>query len=353
MKDSSPIRMNITTLNDIEKLKTNPNIKYINLNIEDPNIEVLYYFIDNGEKYSYAERSTNNNGYIYVSHEIFKQSQLFIFDIINNIPPELNELEIARYLYITIAKNIGLDINIIPEKNETINLENINIIHNLWGSIYNNKGTNKSLTNIFLFLCKLMGINCKIIKGQNSEELRNILEINKRKIITDITNDIPYIQAGFKTKNFIGYNDNLNLDKKIAYIKDEYSNEKIEQLFNQIDYTKEETFYQILTETSKIIKAENIKPIELGIIYKIIFDKYCPTYEISINNLYIKNTYHIKNHFILIQYNNKYYSYNYTKNNFTEIPKKEILKNLETKKIGIYLNEKIPSLTSNQTEILL
>ena len=57
--------------------------------------------------------------------------------------------------------------------------------------------------------------------------------------------------------------------------------------------------------------------------------------------IYIQNLYN-KEHFILITNNKKYYSYNYARNSFVEIPKEELTKNLETKKIGTYLNEKIP-----------
>ena len=115
MKDSSQIRMNIKTMEDINKLKEMKQVKYLNLDIMNPNLEVIYYLIDHGQNYSYSERIENQNGYIYVPHEIFKQSELFILDIINSIPTNLNEIEIARYLYITIGKNLGYDINILPE----------------------------------------------------------------------------------------------------------------------------------------------------------------------------------------------------------------------------------------------
>ena len=80
---------------------------------------------------------------------------------------------------------------------------------------------------------------------------------------------------------------------------------------------------------------------------KIIFNKYCPNYEITINNLYINNSYH-KEHFILITNHKKYYSYNYSRNSFVEIPKEELTKNIESKRIGMYLNEKIPFLLSQE-----
>lgn len=348
MKDTSRIIMNITNMADIKKLKENPSIKYLNVDIMNPNLEVIYYLIDHGENYSYSEKIENQNGYIYVTHDIFKQSQLFILDIINSIPVNLDELEIARYLYITIGKNLGYDINVLPDKNETFNLTTISTINNIWGSLYNTKGTNSSFCKLYLYLCRIMNIDCKLITTSKTGYLKNLLTINNRNIIVDITQDIPFIQASFKTRNFIGYNDNLELDRKIAYIKENYSENKIELALRNLDYSNTDFFKTILLKTQEIINAASLKPIELGMIYDMIFTKYCPELDISINNLYISDQSHNKEHFILMNYNSRYYSYNYSRNSFVEISAEEIMKNIENKKIGIYLNEQIPFM--NQTK---
>ena len=348
MKDSSPIRMIIKNMEDIKHLENTPSIKYINLDIMNPNLEVIYYLLKNGKNYSYSESLKDETGYIYVSYDVFKQSQNFILDIINSIPLSLSELEIARFLYITIGKNIGYDINILPDKNEVFNLQNISTVNNLWGSLYYSKGTNHSLSKLYLFLCRIMNISCKIITTGQLGYQKNILSIDNRELITDITQDIPFIQANFKTKNFLGYNDNLTLDKKIAYIKDDYNDNKIDTILLYLDYQKENIFQEMMNQTSKIIQVNHVKPIELGIIYKEIFEKYCPNFNVSITNLYI-NHYQKKEHFLLINFSQKHYSFNYTKNSFVEIPKEELIKNLENKKIGLYLNEKIPFI-DNLTE---
>ena len=348
MKDTSQIIMNITNMDDIKKLKENPSIKYLNVDIMNTNLEVIYYLIDHGENYSYSEKIETQNGYIYVTHDIFKQSQLFILDIINSIPVNLDELEIARYLYITIGKNLGYDINVLPDKNETFNLTTISTINNIWGSLYNTKGTNSSFCKLYLYLCRIMNIDCKLITTSKTGYLKNLLTINNRNIIVDITQDIPFIQASFKTRNFIGYNDNLELDRKIAYIKEDYSENKIELALRNLDYSNTDFFKNILLKTQEIINAASLKPIELGIIYDMIFTKYCPELDISINNLYISDQSHNKEHFILMNYNSRYYSYNYSRNSFVEISSEEIMKNIENKKIGIYLNEQIPLM--NQTK---
>ena len=329
-------------MEDIETLKNSPDVKYINLDISTPNMEVIYYLLENGDGYSYSDMLEGKNGYIYVSFDIFKESELLILDIIAGIPTDLNKLEIARYLYITLGKIIGYDINILPDKNETFNLKNINTINNIWGCLYNLKGTNVSLTKTYAYLCHMMNIDCELIATSNIGYLKNTLSIDNKTIITDLTQDIPFIQASFKTKYFLGYNDNLSIDKKINYIKDDYSEAKIEQSLKNLNYESDEIIKEILLKTQNIIKANEIKPIELGIIYDIIFQKYCPNYNISINNLFINGIYEKKEHFILISYNNKCYSYNYNRTSFVELSYDEIIKNIEDKKIGVYLNEKIP-----------
>lgn len=347
MKDSKQLRMNISSMADIKKLEQNKDVKYLNIDITNPDLEVIYYLIDHGQNYAYADLIDNKKGYIYVPYDIFKQAMTFILDIINHVPATLNELEIARYLYITIGKNIGYDINILPDKNETFNLKSINIINNLWGSIYTTKGTNTSFCKLYLYLCHIMSIDCKLIATGQLGYLKNVLNIDNTNIVVDLTQDIPYIQARFKTNHFTGYNDNLELDKKISYIKNTYNELIIEENFKHLDYTKNDIFQTILLKTQEIIKAEKLKPIELGIIYDIIFTKYYPNHNITINNLYIQTSKN-KEHFILITHENKHYSYNYTRNSFVEIPKEEIYNNIENQKIGLYLNEKIPSIQTNQ-----
>ena len=351
MKNDTKIIMDINTMEDIKILKNTPSIKYLNLNISSPNIEVIYYLLEHGEKYSYAEKIEDKRGYIYVPYEMFKKSILFILDVINNIPSNLTKIEVARYFYITIGKNIGYDINILPEKNETFNLETNNTLNNIWGSIYNTRGTNYSFAKIYLYLCKLMNIDCKLIYDENLKYYKNLLNINTRNIEVDITKDIPYIQAGFQTRNFTGYDNNLEMDKKIFYIKDNYCEVKLDEIIKQIDYNNPDVFNTILLITGKIIDISKLKPIELGVIYSLIFSKYFPNLKIDINNLYILNDEKKKEHFILISYENKSYSYNYTKNNFIEVSTDEIIKNIEEQKIGIYLNEKIPFLQNKERTI--
>lgn len=339
MKDTEQIMINISTMNDIEKLKKNNHIKYINLDIEDVNLDVIYYLLENGQDYYYTELTKEKRGYIYVPYHIFKTSELFILKILNNIPVTFNRLEIARYLYITIGKNIGYDINIIPEKNDIYHLENEYTINNIWGSIHQLKGTNTSFTNLYAYLCHIMGLTCKTI-AIDSNNLKNIVTVDNRNITIDITEDIPYIEAGFKTKYFTGYNDNLYLDRKIGYIQNDYNDNLIDNYMNVSSSNHLEDF---LNKINQYININNMKAMEFGIIFEQLFNKYWPDYEIRINNLYVNN-YPNKEHFIIFSCKDKYYSYNYTKKYFVEIKEEELKENINKKKIGIYQNEKIPFL---------
>ena len=53
-------------------------------------------------------------------------TQSVVDKIVNDMPKKLNQLEIARYLYISLGKVIGYDINILEEKNDFFNLADIN-----------------------------------------------------------------------------------------------------------------------------------------------------------------------------------------------------------------------------------
>ena len=350
MKDKGQLIISTFDIEDLNKLEINKNYKYINIDITNPNKKIIDYLLTNGQNLLYTSIINDHPGYIYIDYDIFKKGQLLINELIKSIPNDFNDLEKCKYLYVKLGSFIGYDINTIQEKNETINLSTINTINNIWGAMSNGKGTNKSIVELFFYLCKLAKIECKIVTINNFGYKKNIITIENTEIIVDLTQDIPYIQSGFRTRFFGTYNDDENLDKNIGYLKGEYSEKKLETSLKKLDYTSVDFFQQILLRTQDIIGVSNIQPIELGIIYNDIFNKYCPNQDISINNLYIRTTTK-KEHFILITHNKKHYSFNYNRNTFVEITEEELKKNIEDKKIGIYDDEKIPSLSSAQLKI--
>lgn len=345
MNAKYPLILNINTIDDIKKLENNNITEYININTKNPNQDIINFLIENGSKYSYSDL----NGYIYVDYDTFVQGEKIIDSIINDIPTNLSDLELCKYIYIKLGKILKYDINIMSEKNDAFNFNDINTINNIWGALSNKKATNISYTKTFAYICELVGIECDTIEVNNYKYKQNKISIkinnNPTTIICDITQDVPYIQGQFQTKYFGNYNDEFELDKKIKYITDNYNDKKIEKIGQKINYNSNTILIDILLKTQNIIDIKNIGPVELGIIYDYIFNKYVPSNHICINNLYASDIYNNREHFILISDNEHHYCYNYKKETFLEINNNDLIKNIKEEKIGIYLHEIIPNLT--------
>ena len=346
MKNTHSLVLSISAIKDIDKIKE--NTKYINLDITNCNYDVIEYFLKNGENYLYTEIIDNEKGYTYVGYEDFKRAENIISLIYAGMPNSLNKLQTARYLYTSIAKYVFFDIDIIPEKNESYSFSLINKINNIWGSLSSNRVTKSSITKIYYYLCKRIGLDI-YIEQDTRKELYNKLIIDKEPLNLDLFSDIPYIQAKMITKYFAHYNDNLELDKKVKYINNKYNNVLIEKALKNTDYTKENCVEEILYKTQNIIEAYNLFSVELSIIYEYIFSIYCPNYNIKINNLYKKHN--IDNqeirHFIMITYNDKHYTYDNKIKSFIRVNDLDIVDNIHNGKMGLYKDELIPNIKIN------
>ena len=343
MKNTHSLVVSISSIKDIDKIKE--NTKYINIDITNSDYNVIDYFLKNGSNYLYSEIIDGTKGYIYVSHEEFVLAETIIGNIYANIPDNLNKLELSRYLYIALAKYVFFDINLNREKNETYSFGLTSKINNLWGSLSSGRITSSSIAKIYYYLCRTLDINISIEMDVETKEFYNKLIIDNLVLNVNLFKDIPYIQNNMETLYFSTYNNDLDLDKKIKYVKNKYTNRLIDSALKNIDYTKENCLEEILSKTEKIINIDNIKPVELSIIYEHIFSKYCPNYNIKINNLYLNNQ--EKTHFIMISYNDIHYSYNYKKKSFIKVNDNDILDNIKIGKIGLYLNEFIPNIKIN------
>lgn len=335
--NSGDIIVNIKNMNDIDKITD--NTKYINLSIDCVDSKVIDYFLLSGEKYSYSDSILDRDGFIYANYDMFKYGESIITNIIDTMPINLNDIEKVRYLYITLGKLVCVDINNIDSKNDSISFNNISTINNIWGALCKGKINDSVIGKIFMYLCYRCGIKCELVSTNIKGNIANKVYIDNNYLIVDLYNDIHNIQGSFSTKYFDNYNDNKDIDKKTGYIKEEYMEFYIDKVLKELDYTTQDTLYEILNLTSGVLNINNIGTYELYKIYIDIFDRYTPNYDIRINNLFIGNSYDNKNHFTLFSYSGKYYSFNYNKGYFVSVSEDIIRDNIKNRRIGIYDDE--------------
>ena len=338
MKDDDLI-VSISNVEDLKKITD--NTRYINIDITSFNQKMAAFFTEYGQSFKYSDIIDGVYGYTYVNYEEFIKAENIIDEICNNMPKDLNELEKARYLYISLAKCISFDINCDTNKCEIYDLSLITNTNNIWGSLAIGSVTNISASKIYYYLCMKNGLKANITIDDHNICFVKLM-INNQMLVTNIFMDIPFINALMKTRYFGTYNDDVNLDRKINYIKDEYNDDKLDKVLKDIDYTKHDFVGNILDKTQLILDIDKIKPMELNNIFKYIFDKYAANYEVKINNLFLNDN--KKLHFIVISGCNIHYSYNYKKNSFVIITDDDIIDNLSNGKIGLYLDEIVPNI---------
>ena len=217
-------------------------------------------------------------------------------------------------------------------------MNNITNLNNIWGALSKKSITRSSIVKILLYICSKIGIKSEVVSTDIKGNMANKIYINNTYIIVNLFEDIANIKAGFLTEHFDKYNNNIELDKKIKYINDNYTEYFLDKELKYINYNDDNLLLQILTITEKIININNIKPYELSIIYKKIFNKYFPNQKLKINNFYLRNNLE-KEHFLVFDYNNFYYIYNYNKQKFIKLGYDYLIENIKNKKIGLYQNE--------------
>lgn len=335
--NSSDVIVNIKKMKDIDKISD--NTKYINVSIDDVDIDVIDYLLLNGSKYSYSDSIGDRNGFIYASYDMFKYGESVITNIIDSMPSGLNKIEMVRYVYIALGKILCTDINTMNDKNEMVSFSSISTVNNIWGAMSKHRVGDAVISKIFMYLCSRIGIKCELISASIKGNVANKVYVDDTFLIVDLFNDIHNIQGGFVTKYFDKYNDNKDIDKKIGYIKDEYMGYYVDKVLGNLDYTKEDTLYEVLALTSGVININNIGPYELFKIYKDIFDRYTPNYDIKINNLFVYSGLDTREHFALFSYNDKYYSFNYSRGSFVRVDVNVLCDNIKNRRIGIYDGE--------------
>lgn len=333
----------LTNINDVSLL--NEDIKYINIDIDTYDETLNNYLNQSGQNYMFSDYINGVYGYTYVDYETFSRSEYILNSIINDMPKNLNDIEKAKYLYVSLGNILEYDINSNPDKNDNYNYSLLININNIWGSIANHKCNSLITSKIYYYICRKLNIITSIEKSTEDNSYYNKLTINNEILTVDLYKDIPYIQSKFKTKYFDNYNDDINLDYKISYIKDNYSDKLIEESLKNISNN---TLESILSKTSTIMDISNISSSSLDIIYELIIKKYYPYKDITINNLYLNDIYNNQEHFLLFSDKDKHFSYNYKTNSFIEISNDDIKKNIDNGKMGIYLGEEIPQFNRSE-----
>ena len=329
----------IVTLNSIKDInKISKDTKYINLCIDNVDMELINYLISDGNDYLYSDCVNNINGFVYTDYDMFKDSEKVIDGIINSINDEYSIIEKIRYVYIYLGKILSRDINVNMDKNEIVSFSNISTINNIWGCINKRKCTDISISKLFMYILSRIGIKSELVNsGVNSIGNKVYLD-DDNFIIVNLFNDLSFIQGGFITKYFDKYNNDKKLDKNINYISGEYTDYYIDKALSNIDYLNGDVVSVILSLTEKIIDIKNIGSYELAMIYSNLFETYLPNYDVRINNFYV-NGESGKEHFIVINYGDNYYSFNYSKNSFISVSYDELYKNIKNNLIGLYSDE--------------
>ncbi len=197
-----------------------------------------------------------------------------------NMPKNLNNIEIAKYIYIELCKNksFSIEYNYANEDNKSKIYESTkNEKLNLDDMVAKDEHICLSLAYLYMSLLKEWNINSEINDYDTNminQHIYNLLKIDGKEIYTDITEDLYNIKGGFKTEYF-GYNnkwaksdkvENKKIDQKIGYIKNEndYTDYILEEIKEKTANNNLENSLDYIIKNSDLKKriSPNIKHIE-------------------------------------------------------------------------------------------
>ncbi len=153
--------------------------------------------------------------------------------IIEDMPKELNQIEMVRYIYIQLGKYFSYDEKYITSESDEKKRE---IFDRDIEDIENDKVVCTSLSRIYERLLKRVGINAKtvLIPGERLGHAFTEIEIDGRKYFTGLVRDLMRIKTGFKTNEFmIDDPDRFGEDSEFTALSDE----ELKKIDDKIGYT--------------------------------------------------------------------------------------------------------------------
>ena len=159
--------------------------------------------------------------------------------IIEDMPKELNQIEMARYIYIQLGKYFSYDEKYKISENDE---EKREIFDRDIEDIENDKVVCTSLSRIYERLLKRVGINAKtvLIPGERLGHAVTEIEIDGRKYLTGLVRDLMRIKTGFKTNEFMIDNpDRFGEDSEFTALSDE----ELKKIDDKIGYTYDRYVY--------------------------------------------------------------------------------------------------------------
>ena len=153
--------------------------------------------------------------------------------IIEDMPKELNQIEMVRYIYIQLGKYFSYNKKYITSESDEKKRE---IFDRDIEDIENDKVVCTSLSRIYERLLKRVGINAKtvLIPGERLGHAFTEIEIDGRKYFTGLVRDLMRIKTGFKTNEFmIDDPDRFGEDSEFTALSDE----ELKKIDDKIGYT--------------------------------------------------------------------------------------------------------------------
>ena len=96
--NSTDVIVSINSMKDIENITD--NTKYINLSINNVDVNVIDYFLLHGQNYMYTDTIDNKNGFIYANYDMFKSGETIIDNIkriLLKLPPKEKYVSVKQY----------------------------------------------------------------------------------------------------------------------------------------------------------------------------------------------------------------------------------------------------------------